>query len=316
MTKILVSAPYMLPVIDRFLPQLDRAGLTVELADVNERLSESELLAQIGDVEGVICGDDSFTDRVMEQAPLLRVISKWGTGIDSIDQDAAQRRGIRVCNTPDAFTDSVADTALGYVLVFARQLVTSDGDIRSGTWRKRPVVALRERTLGIVGLGNIGLAVAKRAQAFGMTVVGTDIDEQAGHRATKVGVAVRSPEELLKLSDYVTLHCDLNPTSFHLMGAANIALMKPSSYLINTARGPMVEEQALVSALEREAIAGAALDVFEEEPLPLESRLRGFSNCLFAPHNANGSPSAAEKVHISTITNLLKGLAEVPPRSR
>jgi D-3-phosphoglycerate dehydrogenase len=316
MTKILVSAPYMLAVIDRFLPQLESAGLKVELADVNERLSEGELLALIGDVDGVICGDDAFTERVMEQAPLLRVISKWGTGIDSIDEAAADRRGIRVCNTPNAFTDSVADTAMGYVLVFARQLVRSDTDIRDGAWRKRPVVALCECTLGIVGLGNIGLAVAKRARAFGMTVIGTDIDEQAGQRASEVGVAVRSLEELLKQSDYVTLHCDLNPTSFHLMGDDNIALMKPSAYLVNTARGPMVEEQSLVSALERNAIAGAALDVFEEEPLPLESRLREFSNCLFAPHNANGSPSAAEKVHISTITNLLKGLAELPPRTR
>jgi D-3-phosphoglycerate dehydrogenase len=270
----------------------------------------------MSDIDGVICGDDSFTDRVMEQAPLLRVISKWGTGIDSIDQDAARRRGIRVCNTPNAFTDSVADTALGYMLLFARQLVSSDRDIRNGQWTKRPVVALRECTLGIAGLGNIGLAVAKRAQSFGMSMVGTDVDQQAVQRSRAFGVRGCSMDELLSVSDYVTLHCDLNPSSFHLMGNDNFALMKPSAYLINTARGPMVEETALVAALAREGIAGAALDVFEDEPLPLESRLREFPNCLFAPHNANGSPSAAEKVHISTIANLLTGLSEVPPRSR
>ena len=316
MTKILVSAPYMLPVIDRFRSQLENAGLIVELADVNERLSENELLGLLDDIDGIICGDDALTDRVMEQAPLLRVISKWGTGIDSIDQNAARRRGIRVCNTPNAFTDSVADTALGYMLLFARQLTLSDQDIRNGQWVKRPVVALRECTLGIIGLGNIGLAVAQRAQSFGMSTVGTDVDDQALQSSSVFGVQGCSMHELLRTSDYITLHCDLNPSSFHLMDKDNLALMKPSAYLINTARGPMVEERALVSALERKAIAGAALDVFENEPLPLESRLREFPNCLFAPHNANGSPFSAEKVHTNTIANLLTGLAEVPPRSR
>jgi D-3-phosphoglycerate dehydrogenase len=305
----------MLPVIDRFRPRLEAAGLEVIVADVNERLSEPELLGVIAEFDGVICGDDAFSDRVMAAAPRLRVISKWGTGIDSIDKDAAARRGIRVCNTPNAFTDSVADTAMGYMLMFARELATSDRDIREGVWEKRRVVALRETTLGIVGLGNIGRALAKRAAAFGMRILGTDIVEPPLAEIEAAGVRLCSLDDLLRESDFVSLHTDLNPTSHHLIDERTVALMKPTAYLINTSRGPVVSETALVGALERSAIAGAALDVFEDEPLPVASKLREYANCLLAPHNANGSPSAAERVHENTIANLLKALAEIPPRT-
>lgn len=306
--RVLISTPYMLPVLDEYRPIFAENDVEVIVAPVRERLSEAELLPLIGDVDGAICGDDRFTERVLRAAPRLKVISKWGTGIDSIDLQAAERLGIRVCNTPGAFTDPVADTVMGYILTFARQLHWMDQDIRAGRWQKRLCVSLQERVLGVVGVGDIGKAVARRAVAFGMHVLGNDIVEIPASFIAVTGLEVVSLDELLVRTDFVSLNCTLNPTSYHLIGQRELALMKPIAYLINTSRGPVVDEQALVQALQERQIAGAALDVFEEEPLPPDSPLRALDNCLMAPHNANSSPQAWRRVHENTIHNLLEGL--------
>ena len=305
--KILVSAPYMQPVIDQFRPVMQAFDPEIELVlpPVNERLSEDELLNWIGDIDGVICGDDAFTERVMRQAGKLKVISKWGTGIDSIDQTAARTMEIAVCNTADAFTYPVADSVLGYMLSFARQITSMDRDIRKGRWEKHMGFALREATLGVIGVGNVGKAVVRRAVSFGMEVLGTDIASVPADFVSETGVRVVEKEELLTRSDFVSLNCDLNPTSRHIIGGPEFDLMNSTAYLINTARGPLVDEEQLALALEQGKIAGAGLDVFEVEPLPADSRLRNLENCLMAPHNANSSPEAYQKVHENTIRNLL-----------
>ena len=282
--------------------------MTLLVPPVNERFSEDELLECISDIDGVISGDDAFTERVMQAAPKLKVISKWGTGIDSIDQEAARRLGIAVRNTPDAFTDAVADSVLGYVLCFARQIPWMDRDIRSGVWDKRAAVSLHERTLGIIGIGHVGRAVIKRAIAFGMAVLANDIQTVPDSFVDETGIQVVDKADLLSRSDFVSLNCDLNPSSHHIIGAGELELMKPTAYLINTARGPLIDEATLVTALQDKAIAGAGLDVFESEPIPADSGLRALDNCLLAPHNANSSPEAYERVHKNTIKNLLDEL--------
>ncbi|MBV8856456.1 MAG: phosphoglycerate dehydrogenase [Acidobacteria bacterium] len=309
--RVLVSAPYMLPALEEFRPRLEQAGIEIVRAEVRERLSEEELLPLVAEIDGAICGDDQFTERVLRSAPRLKVISKWGTGIDSIDSGAAARLGIRVCNTPDAFTDPVADTALGYVLCFARRLPWMDGDVRRGLWVKPDAVALRECTLGVVGVGNIGRAVVRRARAFGMRVLGTDPLPVPAAFVEETGLNMVPLGALLAESDFVTLHCDLNPTSLHLLDGAALSLMRPTAYLVNTSRGPVVDEAALSRALAEGRLAGAALDVFEVEPLPGESPLRAFENCLLAPHNANCGRAARARVHETTIANLLAALREV-----
>ncbi|HEX8189391.1 MAG TPA: phosphoglycerate dehydrogenase [Pyrinomonadaceae bacterium] len=308
--RVLVSAPYMLPALEVFRPRLEREGVEVFAADVRERLSEEELLPLVAEMDGAICGDDQFTERVLRGAPRLKVISKWGTGIDSIDSGAAARLGIRVCNTPDAFTDPVADTALGYVLCFARGLHRMDRDVRRGLWVKPDAVSLRECVLGVVGVGNIGRAVVRRARAFGMRVLGTDPAPAPGAFVEETGLRMLPLGALLAESDFVSLHCDLNPSSLHLIDRAALSLMRPTAYLINTARGPVVDETALSQALAEGLIAGAALDVFEVEPLPEASPLRALDNCLLAPHNANCGRAARARVHESTIANLLAALRE------
>ncbi len=294
---------------ERFKPILTRYGLDLIIPDVHERLSEAELMTLAGQFDGAICGDDRYTRRVLEAcAPRLKVISKWGTGIDSIDKQAAESLGIQVLRTPNAFTLPVADSVLGYLLAFARRLPWMDRAMKRGQWEKIPGRSLSECTLGVIGVGNIGKAVLRRARAFGMELLGNDIVEIAPDFVRENRVEMTSLEDLLARADFVSLHCDLNPTSYHIINAATLALMKPEAVLINTARGPLVDEPALVAALERGDIAGAALDVFEIEPLPLSSPLLRMENVMLAPHNSNYSPLARERVHLNTIRNLLLGL--------
>jgi len=306
--KILVSATYLQPVIDRYRPWLAEHDIEVVLPPVNERMEEADLLPWVGDIDGAICGDDRFTARVLDAAPRLKVISKWGTGIDSIDQVVCRQRGITVCNTPNAFSEPVADTVLGYILCFARGLLVLDQHMKAGIWQKTQGRALRECTLGVIGVGNVGKAVVRRAVAFGMRVLGNDPVAMPADFLAATGITMVSKEDLLRQADFVSLNCDLNSTSFHLMDTAAFGLMKPDAVIINIARGPITEEPALVAALRAMQIAGAALDVFEEEPLPADSPLRWMDNVLLAPHNANASPEAWERVHQGTIKNLIDAL--------
>lgn len=306
---VLISAPYILPVLPRFRSLFDRKGIQLLVAEVRERLEEHELLEYAGKFDGALCGDDSYTARVLDAcAPRLKVIAKWGTGVDSIDSAACERLGIKLFRTPNAFTTPVADTVLGYMLAFARQLPWMDDAMKAGEWRKPAAHALSERTLGVVGVGNIGKAVARRARGFGMQVLGNDIVEIDHVFITENGIEMTSLQTLLERSDYVSLNCDLNPGSRRIMNASALALMKQGAVLINTARGPLVDEQALIAALRNGKLAGAALDVFEIEPLPPDSPLRTMNNVLLAPHNSNSSPQAWERVHHNTIRCLLEGL--------
>ena len=310
--KVLISAPYMQPVVERFRPQLEDAGCELVVPPVNERLEEVDLLGLVADLDGVICGDDRFTRRVMEAAPRLKVISKWGTGIDSIDREAAAELDIAVRNTPNAFSEPVADTVYGYMLAFARSIPWMDRAMKAGEWQKIPGRSLRECTLGVIGVGDVGKAVLRRAAGFGLRVLGNDIREIDPAFVEEVGLEVVDKPALLAEADFVSLNCDLNPTSYHLMNDERFAQMKPTAVVINTARGPIIEEPALVRVLREGRIGGAALDVFEDEPLPEDSPLLGFDNVLLAPHNANSSPLAWEHVHENTIRNLL---AELEARS-
>ncbi len=317
MPTILYSAPYMIPLLPRYRPMLEGLGLQLIIPDVHERLGEDELLSFAGQFDGTICGDDHYTARVLEAcAPRLKVISKWGTGIDSIDKHAAEKLGIQVRNTPNAFTLPVADTVLGYMLTFARRFPWMDRAVKAGIWEKIPGRSLSECTLGVVGVGKIGKAVIRRARAFGIALLGNDIIPIDPVFLAKNRVEMTSLEDLLSRSDFISLNCDLNATSFHLMNSATLGQLKPTAILINTSRGPVVDEPALISALQAGKLAGAALDVFETEPLPADSPLTRMDNVLLASHNANSSPKAWARVHQNTIDNLLDGLGIPTPKEK
>jgi D-3-phosphoglycerate dehydrogenase len=299
----------MIPFVERFRPVLERHGITLIVADVRERLEEADILKFAGQFDGAICGDDFYTARALAAcSPRLKVISKWGTGIDSIDQKAAAEHGIKIGRTLNAFTIPVADTVMGYILAFARRHPAMDREMKSGKWAKISGKALHETTLGVVGVGNIGKAVTRRARAFGMPVLGTDIVEIDHVFIAETGIRMVDLKTLMAQADFISLNCDLNSTSYHLVNSNTLSVVKSSAIVINTARGPIVDETALIAALTAGKIGGAALDVFENEPLPLDSPLLQMENVMLAPHNANSSPAAWERVHWNTIKNLLDGL--------
>ena len=315
MLTILYSAPYMIPLLPRYRPLLESFSLQLIVPEVHERLDENELLSYAGQFDGTICGDDHYTPRVLEAcSPRLKVISKWGTGIDSINRQVAEKLGIQVRNTPNAFTLPVADTVFGYMLTFARRFPWMDRAVKSGQWEKVPGRSLSECILGVIGVGKIGKAVIRRARAFGMKLLGNDIIPIDHVFLSKNGVEMTSLEDLLARSDFISLNCDLNPSSYHLMNANTFSYIKPSAILINTSRGPVVDELALISALQDGKLAGAALDVFEVEPLSIDSPLTRMDNVMLASHNANSSPKAWERVHQNTIDNLLDGLGITLPK--
>lgn len=306
---VLLTAPYMLPFLNRFKPVFEKYAIDLIVPDVQERMEEDDLLKYAGQFDGAICGDDRYTARVLEAcSPRLKVISKWGTGVDSIDASACSRLNIILARTPNAFTTPVADTVLGYMLSFARMGPWMDREMKSGRWGKINGKSLSECTLGIIGIGNIGKAVTRRAKAFGMKVLGNDIVEVDHVFVSESGIQITDLRSLLSESDFVSIHCDLSPTSHHLINSKTLALMKSTAILINTARGPIVDENALVAALSSGQIGGAALDVFEYEPLPLDSPLLKMDNVMLAPHNSNSSPTAWERIHWNTIRNLVEGL--------
>jgi len=309
MKTILVSAPYMLPELDRFRPVFESYDIKLIIPEVNERLSEEQILIHAGKFDGTICGDDRYTRRVIEAcAPRLKVISKWGTGIDSIDQTAAREFGIMIGNTPNAFTVPVSESVIGYMLAFARQIPWLDDAMKAGRWEKINGKTLSECTLGVIGVGNVGKAVLRRARGFGIELLGNDIVEMPPDFLLEFGVKMTSLEDLMARSDFISVNCSLNPTSYHLINQDSLQYCQPTAVLINTARGPIVDQGALVDALQEGRLRGAALDVFEEEPLPLNSPLLAMDQVLLAPHNTNSSPRFWERVHWNTIKNLLLGL--------
>jgi len=310
MPTILFTAPYMIPFLDKFRPVFERYNLELVTPPVEERLEKAQILEFAGSFDGTICGDDHYSADVLEAcAPRLKVISKWGTGIDSIDLKSAEELGVRVFRTPNAFSSPVADTVMGYILAFARRQPWMDQNMKTGVWEKLPGRSLSECSLGVIGVGNIGKAVLKRAHAFQMELLGNDIVQIEPEFIEQVGVEMTSLNDLLARADFISLNCDLNPTSHRLINQNTLLQIKSSGILINTARGQVVEESALIAALQEGTIGGAALDVYEEEPLPKDSPLLGMENVMLAPHNSNSSPTAWENVHWNSIRNLLEGLA-------
>jgi D-3-phosphoglycerate dehydrogenase / 2-oxoglutarate reductase len=306
--KVLISAPYLQPFIERFRPFFEANEIEIVVPVVNERLEEDELIKYAHDVDGIIAGDDRVTKKVLDNTPKLKVISKWGTGIDSLNKPLCETYGVVIRNTPNAFTIPVSDTVLGYILNFSRNLSLMTEAMREGEWKKIPGKALHECSLGVIGVGNVGESVLRKAKAFGMPLYATDIKKIPSDLVVELGINEVTLDELLRVSDYISVNCDLNETSFHLINETTLKKMKTTTIVINTARGPIIDEKALVKALENNKIGGAALDVFEEEPLPLSSPLLKMKNVMMAPHNSNSSPFAWEFIHVNTINNLMDSL--------
>ena len=309
--NVLITCPQLQQTINLYRALFAEHGIEIELPHVVQKLSESELLEIISRFDGVIAGDDELTARVLEKGKRLKVIAKWGVGVDAIDIEAAKRLGIRVYNTPDVFSDEVADVVMGYIILLARQLHKLDQSVRSGGWMKIQGVSLRGKVLGVIGVGSIGRAVVRRAIAAGMSVVGYDIASIPASFIRETGLRPVEFEELLQTADFISLNCSLTSSNWHMLGPREFDLMKTGEYIVNTSRGALIDEAALVKALREGKVAGAALDVFEEEPLSPNSPLRQFENCIFGTHNSSNTYEAVLRVNELAIRNLLEGLESV-----
>ena len=274
--------------------------------------SEEETIEKAAGADAILNGLVPITRRVLEALPGLKVVARYGVGVDNVDLDAATDAGVAVVHVPDYCVEEVSNQAFAFLLAFARQVPRWTAMLREGRWGYDHIGEMRSvhgQVLGVIGLGRIGAATARKGAAFGMEVLGFDpglADDELRAR----GARPASLEELLERSDYVSLHAPLLPATHHLIGAPELARMKPGAFLINTSRGPLVDEKALVAALDGGGIAGAGLDVFEVEPLAADSPLRGMDQVLLSPHMGAQSPVATAQLRRSIaeeVTRALRG---------
>ncbi len=289
---------------------LSQAGIDLLAAEheviVRTGLSEDELVAELGDVQALLVRSQTqVTERVIAAAPRLEVIGRAGVGVDNIDLDAATQRGVIVVNAPLANTMSTAEHAFGLMLAAARNVPQAHGSLRGGAWdrSKYAGVELSGRTLGIVGLGRIGTEVASRARAFEMRVLAYDPFVSAD-RASQLGVERMELDELLTESDFVTLHTALHEGTRGMIGADQLARMKPTAILVNAARGALVDEQALYDAVDSGQIGGAAIDVFSEEPAT-GNVLTTHDRIIVTPHLAASTAEAQTRAATQTAKQIL-----------
>ena len=290
---------------------LAQAGYETIRADLTQKMTEERLIALLDDVDGAIIGAMPMTARVFEGAPKLKVVSTHGVGFDHVDLEAAARHGVIVANCPGANDQAVADLAIGLMVCLARQVVPANRDLRNGEWKNYQGNELWQKTLGLIGLGRIGRAVARRAGGFDMNVLAYDPFVDA-RQAEAAGTRPASFDEVISSADYLSLHLVLNDQTRNIIGKKELERMKPSAFLINTARGGLVDEDALYTALEAGKLAGAALDVFSEEP-PLEQGLLYLPNVVATPHIGAHSKEAIERVGVLAAQNVVQALQTGEP---
>jgi len=278
-----------------------------------------ELLRRIAGCDGVLTlltdrVDDAFLDAA---GPGLRVVSNYAVGFDNIDVAACAARGVKVGNTPGVLTETTADLAWALLMAAARRLPEADRYVRDGRWKTwGPLLLLgpdvHGATLGIVGFGRIGQALARRAQGFGMRILYHDVTELPADVTGPLGATYLPLEELLAQSDFVSLHVNLSPVTRHLIDRESLGWMKPNAVLVNTSRGPVVDQAALADALRDGVIWAAALDVTDPEPISMDDPLVGLDNCLIVPHIASASRATRGKMAAMAAANLLAGVRGEP----
>ncbi|HLZ26380.1 MAG TPA: phosphoglycerate dehydrogenase [Chloroflexota bacterium] len=305
-------ATLFIPPDDPLLEPLRADGHEVAAVDSISVRTEAALIDALQGMAASLASIEPYSAAVLAETPDLRVISRIGVGYDAIDVAEATRRGIVVCTTPGANHHSVADLAVGLILMCLRQIVPAAEIVRAGNWAPQRVgVELRATTVGIVGTGLIGREVVKRLSGFEPRVLAYDIVESP-EMVQRYGVEYVSFEELLRHADVLTLHAPLLPETRGLIDADALARMKPSAYVVNTARGPLVDEVAIARALHAGQIAGAALDVFDREPLPAASPLRQAPNLILTPHIAGvtqQSRTAMVAMAVQNVARVLRGEA-------
>jgi len=274
---------------------------------------EAELIRRIGRARVAINirAHARFTEGVFHACPRLEMVSIWGTGTDNIDLEAAGRHGVTVCNTPGTNAFAVAEHTIALMLALARGIPRIDREVRQGRWPRELLTQCLGRTLGVFGIGTIGSRVVELARALGMRVMAWSLRGD-GERVTRLGATPASKEEILREADVVSLHLRLTPETRGFLGRKEFASMKPGALLVNTARGALTDREALLDALARKRIAGAALDVFHDEPLKPDDPLLGYDTVVLSPHNAGQTPEVIRDGLLRAVENIEAFLAGQP----
>ena len=312
--KILITPRSFASISDKPINMLTEKGYEIKRNNTGRPYKKEEMLKLIRDVDGIIIGIDELSAEIIEKANALKVISKYGTGLDNIDINMATNKKIVVTNTPTANVDAVADLTFGFMLSLARRIPEADRKTKSGKWEKITGKSVWEKTLGIIGLGKIGRQVVKRAQGFKMNILVYDLvkDEKF---AQIYNIKYVNLEELLQKSDYITIHIPLNDATRGMISYEELEKIKESAFLINTSRGGIVDEEALYNALRNNKLRGAALDVYNNEP-PRKSPLKELDNVILTPHIAAYTEEAIENMSIQAAQNLIDVLEGRKPKNR
>lgn len=309
--KVLVTCP----IAEEALEKL-RVFAEVKLNPSPQPFTKEKLRKEVAEVDGVVLGGDELDEELMAAAPRLKIIARYGVGYDNVDVGVATSRRIFVTYTPDVLSDAVADLTFALMLTLSRRITEADGYVKSGEWSKGtrfPLgLDLARKTLGIVGLGRIGSKVAERARAFNMNIIYNDIVRKT-LAEKKYGAKRVTLEELLKRSDYVSLHVPLTDRTRGLIGERELLLMKSSAFLINTSRGPVVDQQALYEALKKRRIAGAGLDVYQKEPIASDDPLLKLSNLVLTPHVGSGTVETRLAMALTAVEDVIRVLKGKDP---
>ncbi len=305
--KVFIPRPLPQPAVERIASRCD-----VKVFPEDAPINPQQLLDACREIEGLMASGTRVSAELLEHAPRLRVVANVGVGYDNIDVAACTRRRVLVTNTPDVLTEATADLAFALLMAVARRLVECDNYVREGHWHYWRWAHLWgtdlfHKTLGVYGLGRIGKAVARRARGFSMRIIYHDIVRPTPAIEQELGAQFVDRDTLLRESDFLTLHVPLTPETHHLLGARGFAMMKPTAFLVNAARGKVVDEPALVEALESKRIAGAGLDVFEQEP-QVHPKLMTMPNVVLAPHVGSATGETRLAMAMLAAENLLAGL--------
>jgi len=306
--KILVTCPPMLGMIDSFRHIFEEKGIELTAPDVVQTLSVEELKEIVPQHDGWIIGDDPATREVFEagKAGIFKAAVKWGIGVDNVDFDACKDLNIPIINTPDMFGGEVADIAVGYVIALARETFEIDRAVRGGEWIKPRGISLSGKKVALVGFGNIGQRTAKRLLALDLDIIA--YDPFAKNNLSMPEVEREVWPTRIEEADFIVVTCALTKSSFHMVNADIFKRVKDGIRVVNVGRGPIIEETSLEAALKSGKVHSAALDVFEVEPLPIDSYLRTHNHCIFGSHNASNTADAVERSSHMAIDKLFNFL--------
>ncbi len=312
--KILITPRSFASFSDKPLKMLTERDYKIKRNNTGRPYKKEEMLKLIKDVDGIIIGIDELSAEIIEEANALKVISKYGIGLDNIDINMATNKKIIVTNTPTANIDAVADLAFGLILSLARRIPEADRKTKSGKWEKIIGKSVWKKTIGIIGLGKIGRQVVKRAQGFEMNILVFDIVEDKKF-AQKYCIKYINLEKLLQKSDYITIHIPLNDTTRNMISYEELGKIKKEAFLINTSRGGIVDEEALCDVLRNKQLRGAALDAYENEP-PQETFFKELDNVIMTSHIGAYTEEAIDNMGIQAAQNLIDVLEGKEPQNR